>query len=196
MAATSAEFIEKSLRYVAELRRAAEKGARQDVPFPDDWFDLPRDRLADLGAMFFLSALSNFHRQRSLAQVFTALETPLRLGQYRLFNSDKGHPRAFLTWAGLDGDAEWQFAVDRVGLKPHQWNSGTSVWVADLVAPFGHIDQIVPALSATRKIRRLRTLWHNRKGTTARVIEWTRAENDDVQVTSYGKSQFAKLLKG
>ncbi len=190
------QFVQKSLRHLAELQRAPSATGEKKIPFPDGWFDIPERQLADLGAMYFLTSMSPFHRGRSIAESIAALEPPLRLGQYRLFRS-QGHPRAFMTWAGLDDAAEWQFAVDHQPLRPEQWNTGSSKWVIDLIAPFGHIDQVLRMLSKTEQTNRVRTLWHNRKGTRARVIEWARDTLDgDLQVSSYGQHQFARRLKG
>lgn len=194
MSSTAAQekFLRVSLRHLAELRDAQPE---TDTPFPEGWFDLPDRQLADLGAMFFLTSLSKYHRRRPLAQVFANLETPLRLAQYRIFRSE-GYPRAFVTWAGLDPDAERQFAVDQVALRKEQWNSGASLWVVDLAAPFGHLDQVIQMMAANRQTNRVRTLWHNKAGTRARVIEWTRASHqDEIAVTSFGQKQFALHLE-
>lgn len=188
------KFVAQSLRHLAQLRHVRVGNPDAGLPYPDGWFDLPQPVLADLGAMFFLTSLSPFHRNRPLSQVFSVLEPALRLKQYRIFRSD-GHPRAFVTWAGLNRAAEHSFAVDHQPLKPEQWNSGNSVWVVDLVSPFGHIEQVIRMLSANDRLGRLRTLWHNRAGTRARVIEWTRqAPGGDIRVTSYGRSQFSNLI--
>jgi len=191
IAAQQDKFLRVSLRHLSALRDAQDGST---VPFPEGWFDLPERQLADLGAMVFLTSVSKFHRQRPLAQVFASLEPPLRLGQYRIFRTD-GHPRAFVTWAGLDHAAERRFGVDHVPLRKEQWNSGPSLWVVDLAAPFGHIDQVISMLAANRQTNRVRTLWHNKLGTRARVIEWTRQNPDsEISVASYGEGQFAKLL--
>lgn len=189
-------FIRKSLRHLSELQRQIPSSGEAKRRFPDGWFDLPERQLADLGAMFFLASMSPFHRPRTMAQTIASLEPPLRLKQYHIFRSN-GYPRAFLTWAGLNPEAEKDFAVDRTHLRPDQWNSGSSKWVIDLVSPFGHIEQVIRQLQKSEKANRVRTLWHNRAGTRARVIEWERpAAGQDITVQSYGHSQFEKLLGG
>lgn len=190
------KFVKRSMRHLAELRRRSPGSTNPGVPFPGGWFDLPERILADLGAMFFLLSITSFHRPRSIAQTIAALEPPLRLGQYYIFRSN-GYPRAFITWAGLDRDAEMQFAVDHQLLQPEQWNCGDSRWVIDMGAPFGHLEQIVQMLAANKQTNRVRTLWHNKLGTRARVIEWTRANaQSEIQVSSYGRMQFKKKLHG
>lgn len=185
------KFLRMSLRHLDAL-----SGAQVDpaIPYPDGWFDLPDRQLTDLGAMFFLISLSKYHQARPLAQIFASLEAPLRLAQYRIFRSG-GYPRAFMTWAGLDHAAERQFAVDHTPLRKDQWNSGSSLWVVDLAAPFGHLEQVIDMMAANRQTNRVRTLWHNRAGTRARVIEWAREGHEArIVVTSYGQHQFARKL--
>ncbi|RKF13975.1 toxin-activating lysine-acyltransferase [Roseovarius spongiae] len=189
------EFIQTSLRHLAALRDRAAHDSEGTEPFPSDWFDWPQEMLADLGAMAMLTALGPFHRMRTHAQVIAELETPLRLGQYRIFRTN-GHPRAFVTWAGLAPGAERRFAIDHQPLKAHQWNGGASVWIVDLVAPFGHLEQVLDMLAQRPDQRRVRTLWHNRKGTRYRVIEWSREEDGGrIRVASYGVGQFARRLE-
>lgn len=186
------KFLRVTLRHLATLRDAQHEST---PPYPEGWFDLPDRQLADLGAMFFLISLSKYHKKRPLAQIYANLDPPLRLSQYKIFLSN-GHPRAFVTWAGLDQACEMRFAIDQIPLRKEQWNSGTSLWVVDLAAPFGHLDEVIKMMAANRQTNRLRTLWHNKEGTRARVIEWTRhSPDEDIAVTSYGKSQFANLLR-
>lgn len=190
------QFLSRSMRHLAALRDSGPAPAKTTVPFPEGWFDLPQEVLSDLGAMMFLAALNRFHAPRTLPQALAQFEPPLRLRQYRIFRSG-GYPRAFITWAGLTRLAERRLAVDHLPLRPPDWNAGGSKWVIDLVAPFGHVDQLLRMLARNRTETRLRTLWHNRAGTRYRIVEWTRPHPDAaVSVTSYGTGQFAKLLDG
>lgn len=183
------------MRHFSVLRARATEGSTRPEPFPRGWFDFTQERLADFGAMYFLASLSSFNRDRSLAAITAQLEPPLRLAQYRVFRSG-GHPRAFVTWAGLDTARERAFAVEQKPLTPQDWNSGDSKWVIDLVAPFGHVEQVIMALAGQRNETRVRTLWHNRKGTRARVMEFSRkTPGGPVSQRSYGLGQFRRLLE-
>jgi len=169
------QFMVKTMRHLAQLRTAGPE---------------------DLGAMTMLLGMTSYHRARPLGQVMHSLETPLRLRQYRIFRTADGFPRAFITWAGLTPEAERRFAVDHQPLASEDWNAGGSKWVVDLAAPFGQIEQMFELMSASKQAQRLRTLWHNKDGTRARVIEWSRnTQKDDIRVCSYGEAQFEKLLR-
>lgn len=191
----SEQFFRATMRHFAELRESGPLPSSSARPFPKDWFDLPEPFLADFGSLFYLAALTRYHRPRPLYDLFACFEPPLRLGQYKLFRSN-GHPRAAITWAGLSPQAEYRFAVDHKPLGPEDWNSGTSHWLVDFIAPFGHLDQIVPLLTQNPDVLRLRTLWHNKPGTRYRIVEWSRASADDrIDIRSYGVGQFKRLLK-
>ena len=190
------KFVQVSMRHLASMRDAGPGQSKTNTPFPDNWFDLPQNVLADFGTMTYLASLNKFHQSLTLPQALAQFEPPLRLGQYKIFRSD-GFPRAFITWAGLAPGAEHRFSIEHKALKPHQWNAGTSKWLIDLVAPFGHIEQILPQLAQNATDTRLRALWHNRAGTRYRVLEWTRPNLEDpIQLNSYGVHQFAHHLKG
>ncbi|MDZ7906700.1 MAG: toxin-activating lysine-acyltransferase [Cypionkella sp.] len=189
------QFVRATLRHFDFHRASIADGGDNPVPFPDDWFDLPPSVLADFGAMMYLAALTRYHMRRNLQDIFLSFEPALRLGQYKLLYSN-GFPRAFITWAGLSAAAEHKFAVDHIGLCPQDWNSGHSIWLVDLIAPFGHIDQIVPLLGSNQQANRVRTLHHNADGSRFRVVEWARAAPDDpYNVRSYGQGQFKTLLQ-
>lgn len=192
----SDEFVAKSLRHLDALRRTNSSPASPKPKYPSDWFDLPEKQLADLGAMYFLMSLAPFHRPRTHADSFAVLEPALRLNQYQIFRSG-GFPRAFLTWAGLSAEAEKRFAVDQKPLRAGDWASGKSRWIVDLVAPFGHIEQILKMLSESKHKGSVRTLWHNKTGNKARILEWHRSElNSPISVKSYNRLQFADGISG
>lgn len=188
------QFENTTLRYFAEQRNTRPKGADSPLPFPKDWFDLPEKLLADFGAVFFLAALTEYHRRRSMAEMIATIEPPLRLGQYRIFYAN-GFARAAVTWAGLGKNEEYNFAVNHVGLQPHEWNSGPQPWLVDVMAPFGHVDQIVPMMAKNPNVNCVRALHHNKEGSRYRVMEWQRPNAAvPYQVRSFGVGQFRKRL--
>lgn len=194
MGTHDSSFMRKSLRHLQALRDAGPQNPATGIAFPEGWFDLPEQMLADLGTMAWLSGFNRAHAALPLSQAMAHFEVPVRLGQYRIFRSG-GFPRAFVTWAGLSDAVERRFALQHLPLEPQDWNGGTSTWVVDFVAPFGHLDDVLAQLHGVRGAPRVRTLWHNKAGTRYRIIEWTRARpDDDVTVRSFGVGQFARHL--
>ncbi|MFZ1727590.1 MAG: toxin-activating lysine-acyltransferase [Albidovulum sp.] len=188
------DFAARTRRHFASLRQRP-PGDGNAVSFPDDWFDLSVETLADFGAMFYLASMVAHHRARSLAAAVATLEPALRLGQYHIFRSN-GFPRAFVTWAGLDEARERRFALDHSPLAPEDWNTGASIWLVDFVAPFGHFDQMVEQLTRNPKLDRLRALWHDADGEGYRIVEWMRlSPTEPIVQKMYNVARFAKILK-
>ncbi|NNK77543.1 MAG: hypothetical protein HKP40_02405 [Litoreibacter sp.] len=89
MADENQKFVRKTLRHFAVMRNLGPGASLSDTPFPDDWFDLPEDVLADFGAMVYLASLTKLHQKHILKQAMGVFEPPLRLGQYRIFSLER-----------------------------------------------------------------------------------------------------------
>lgn len=163
-------------------------------PFPKDWFDLSPEKYADFGALFYLAALTKTHRNRSLAQVLHAFETPLRLEQYHIFRQN-GFPRGFVTFAGLSPEAEYRYAVREEPLTDTDFTSGPSFWIVDMVAPFGQTRQMVSMLKREIPHPRVRTNRLSSDMSTKRIVEWTRDAQHQVHMRLYRTTEFASLLE-
>lgn len=170
------------------------KEANLDKAFPQDWFDITPEKYADFGAMFYLASLTDTHRERSLAQVLYAFETPFRLGQYHIFRQN-GFPRGFVTFAGLSLDAEHRYAVQEQPLKDSDFTSGSSFWIVDLVAPFGQTSQIVDILKRDIPHPRVRTNRLDSDLSRGRIVEWTRDAAGEVHMKLYRKPEFERLIR-
>lgn len=92
------------------------------------------EKLRVYGDMMFLAFRSSRHRAMPLGVLRTYLETPVELGQFRIFRFDDV-PRAMYTWAFLDRAAERKL-VEGTPLDPDDWSSGGRMWIIDLVAPY------------------------------------------------------------
>lgn len=162
--------------------------------YPPGWFDLRPETYADFGAMMYLSSLTSVHRNRMLFQTVYTFETPLRLGQYHIFRQN-GFPRGFVTFAGLSNQAERRFALKGEALKPEDYTSGSSFWLIDLVAPFGHIRQMVEQLKKSIPHPRVRANRLDSDLSTNRIVEWRRDEDGEVSMRLYREAAFRKQLK-
>ncbi|WP_170350463.1 toxin-activating lysine-acyltransferase [Ruegeria atlantica] len=161
--------------------------------FPKDWFDIPPEKYADFGALFYLASLTTPHRDRSLAQVLYAFETPFRLGQYHIFRQN-GFPRGFVTFAGLSPEAEHRYAIQETPLTEADFTSGSSFWIIDLVAPFGQTNQIVEMLKKSIPHPRVRTNRMDSDMSQNRIVEWTRDDTGAIHMQLYRKQEFAQVL--
>ena len=188
------KMVQRTLRHV-RVMALPEGKSTAPLAFPPDWFDLPERLWADLGAMAYLLSLTGYHRKLPYGDIMAALEPPLRLGQYRIFRSEQGYPRAFITWAGLSPAVEYDFAVRHRPLLPQEWNAGQSKWLVNFAAPFGHTEQIIPLLTRNPEETCVRAMWHNKTGEKYRILEWSRPKGEtEVKVASYNPAQFAAKL--
>ncbi len=162
--------------------------------YPKGWFNLSAEQYADLGAMLYLSSLTGTHRSRSLAQSVYVFETPLRLGQYRIFR-ENGFPRGFVTYGGLSPESEYRMAVEGLHLRDSDFASGSSFWILDMVAPFGQARQIVDILKREIPHRRVRTNRMDADMATPRVVEWTKDAQDRIHTRVYRKQAFIRVLR-
>lgn len=102
-------------------------------PLPD--IEAPSaDRLRIYGDLAFLFFRSPRHRQQTVAGLRRYMETPILLGQFRVFRFDDV-PRAMYTWAWLDKAGERKL-VSGEPLDPQDWQAGRNLWVIDLIAPY------------------------------------------------------------
>lgn len=92
------------------------------------------ERLRAYGDMIFLAFRSARHAQMPVAQLRSYLETPLVLGQFRLFRFD-GVARGMYTWGWLSDEAERRLVTGEQ-LTPADWNSGERLWIVDIMAPY------------------------------------------------------------
>ena len=57
--------------------------------------------------------------------------------QYRIFRDDTKQPVGLALWARVSPEVEERLASGGANkLKPEDWNSGDTLWLVDLVAPF------------------------------------------------------------
>ena len=73
---------------------------------------------------------------------------PVVLDQYKLY-SDNGIPFGFFTWACLSDEIDARLRSGQPKLAPHEWKSGSHVWLIDMVAPFGQLDEMLTELRST-----------------------------------------------
>lgn len=97
------------------------------------------ERLRALGAFAFLYFRSPRHRDVPVSLARRAIQPPVDLGFYRIFDDGQGVPRAGVTWAMLSEEASARFAATGV-LEPRDWASGPELWFVEIVAPLARGD--------------------------------------------------------
>lgn len=105
-------------------------------------------KLPMLGPALWLYARDARKRYTFIADQDWLVMPPLVLDQCKLYM--KGEiPWAFCTWALVSDeiDARLRSAVPKIA--PHEWKSGSHLWLIDVVAPFGGVEELISDLGQT-----------------------------------------------
>ena len=86
-------------------------------------------------------------RQRSMDYLAAMLLPAARQGKLEIFVNVDGLPVAYVVWAKLGKQAEQKLLSNlRVMPEEHDLDSGDSLWILDLVAPYGNIKYLLAEL--------------------------------------------------
>lgn len=91
-------------------------------------------KLRVYGDFLFLALRSEWHSRMNVANLRSAFEPAIELGQYRIFRFDDV-PRGLITWAWMSAEAERKY-VSGALLDPADWQSGDRLWLLDMIAPY------------------------------------------------------------
>lgn len=104
--------------------------------------DFPSETTLRLwGDMVFLAMRCPRHGVMTAAQLRSAFEPPLLLGQVKVFRFD-GVPRAALSYAFLSPEGERRYLGGEV-LAAEEWRSGPRLWLMDVMAPYPGLPRAV-----------------------------------------------------
>ena len=146
-----------------------------DLPEPE----FPSEEsLRGYGALAFLYMRSPRYANWPVKALRLFIQPPIDLKQGRLFHHD-GIPRAACTWAHLSPEVEEAWVNGDLP-KPAQWLSGDSLWLMDIVAPYGQGSggQALRAFmrNLPEKITRFRYLRVDKSGKLKKIVEIKRRE--------------------
>lgn len=100
-----------------------------------------------LGEITWLMSQSSLHKQFFISDLEWFVMTPVLLQQFRLFY-DKDKPIGVVFWATVNEEVEQRLKVGTSRLRPQDWKSGNSLWVVEVIAPFGGAEEMVKDLKA------------------------------------------------
>ncbi len=69
--------------------------------------------------------------------------------QFRIWNGPNGTPAAFVTYAFVSPETDERLEAGAHKLAPHEWQGGEILWLMEVVAPFGAVDEIMMDLVKT-----------------------------------------------
>ena len=99
-------------------------------------------RLPAAGPILLLYMQSSHRRFHFISDLEWLLIPPLVAGQCKLYMR-KEYPISYISWAFLDETAEKRMVHNGGKLRPDDWNSGDRLWLIDIVAPFGGVENML-----------------------------------------------------
>ncbi len=99
-------------------------------------------RLPAMGPVIMLYMQSSHRRFQFISDLEWLLLPPLVSGQCKLYMK-KEYPVSFISWAFLDEDAEKRLFHNGGKLRPEDWKSGENLWIIDITAPFGGVENML-----------------------------------------------------
>jgi cytolysin-activating lysine-acyltransferase len=98
-------------------------------------------KLPLLGPVAWLFARDQRLRFTFMADLDWRLLPPMVLDQCRVF-SKQDIPWAFCSWARVNDAVDARLKSSVPVIAPHEWQSGTHLWLIDVVAPFGDAEAV------------------------------------------------------
>ena len=99
-------------------------------------------RLPAIGPIVMLYMQSAHRRFQFVSDLEWLLLPPLVSGQCKLYMK-KEYPVSYVSWAFLSEEAESHLLKNGGKLRPEDWKSGDRLWIIDIVAPFGGIENML-----------------------------------------------------
>lgn len=97
-------------------------------------------KLPILGPALWLYAKDPIRKFRFFAEMEWTLMPPIILDQCRLYTRSQ-IPFAFITWAMVSDDVQERLRSGEPKIAPHEWQSGSNIWLIDVITPFGQTDE-------------------------------------------------------
>jgi len=98
-------------------------------------------RLPALGPIVLLYLQTGYRRFQFISDLEWLVFPPLMKGQSKLYMKD-GLPVSYVSWAFINEEVEKRLIKNAGKLSPDEWDCGDRLWLMDVVAPFGGINQI------------------------------------------------------
>lgn len=100
------------------------------------------------GQIVWLMSQSPAHKNFFISDLEWMVMPPMLLRQFRIFPG-KNQPLGVALWASLSPEVEKRLEAGGTRLGPNEWKSGDSIWLVDLIAPFGHQETMLADIKKT-----------------------------------------------
>lgn len=102
-------------------------------------------KLPILGPVVWLMARSEDRRYVMACDIETTILPSVVLDQCRIFFRGS-LPLAFINWARVSDEVHQRLLGGTGRLAPHEWNGGPHLWIVDIIAPFGELEDLLGAI--------------------------------------------------
>lgn len=100
-----------------------------------------------MGEIVWLLCQSQLRKQFFISDLEWFVMTPLLLQQFRLYY-DQQKPIGVVLSARASDEVEAMLTVGTAKLRPQDWKSGDTLWVVEVIAPFGGAEEMIRDLKA------------------------------------------------
>jgi len=101
------------------------------------------------GEIVWLLGQSPLHKYLHIADLEALVMPPVLLEQFRIYPGPNGAPGGLVLWAAVTDEIDQRLVGGQTRLAPHEWNSGANLWLMEMVAPFGGMDEILADAAGT-----------------------------------------------
>jgi cytolysin-activating lysine-acyltransferase len=136
---TTARAVAKTPNKIADkasMSTAAKSKPQQDKAAVDAKPEVHKTGASVLGEVVWLMSQSKTHQSVTAGELKTRLIPAINKGQVRVFQA-KDKVIGAAIWAFVSDEVEQRLAQSNAQLEQQDWTSGTTVWLTDLIAPFG-----------------------------------------------------------
>ena len=106
--------------------------------------------IEDLEKTLYLFNLSDIHKKCTISDIQRLVIPPMKLGQYRIYE-DENIPLCYLSWAFLNAETVEDYINNKKLLQADEWNNGKSLWLINIICPFGGTTESLRRLDEDRK---------------------------------------------
>jgi hemolysin-activating ACP:hemolysin acyltransferase len=104
-------------------------------------------RASALGFAAQLLSRSKAHAPFSLMYLSSVVAPAIEKRLIKFYFGHEGQPVGYVIWAFLETDVEERFLeTGQWDLHESEWKEGSSLWIVDFLAPYGHLSRIMKDL--------------------------------------------------
>lgn len=106
------------------------------------------EKLPMLGPVVWLQLQDKTQRYNFIGDIEWRVIPPITLGQCKLYMKDKA-PLAYVSWAKVSDEVHDRISKGTMKLAPGEWDTGTNLWLVDVISPFGGVKEIIEDLKSS-----------------------------------------------